>query len=245
VAMSDPISEFAKQMEEAYAEARQQQYGSDHPFVMTPSRAAAIEALIEGRGPVMAIGEWRNNAELIRDVARLGYLSGHVLDATYGKGRFWKLFQPERFTTNDLHSELAQRGYDFRLFPPLWAEEFDAVVFDPPYKLNGTPSGQMDDDYGVGEKASRQARMNLITDGLIECLRVLKPKGYLLVKCQDMVSGGKVRWQSDEITSTVTLFGHEKVDAFHLLSYRPQPAGTTQQHARRNYSTLLVFRKAP
>ncbi len=231
----NPIAAFARQIEEEYA------------------RQCGISDLCRGPspvkpepGPVMSIGEWRNNAELIADVARLGYLDGLVLDATYGKGRFWKKWNPlmggGNFVSNDLYTE-AMYHFDFRGLP--WGDNlFDSVVLDPPYKLNGTPSGQMDDDYGVGEKASRQARMNLITDGLIECLRVLKPKGYLLVKCQDMVSGGKVRWQTDEITSTVTLFGHEKVDSFHLRSYRPQPAGTTQKHARRNFSTLLVFRKA-
>ena len=32
---------------------------------------------------------WRNNSELIADVARLGYIEGTVLDVTYGLGNFW------------------------------------------------------------------------------------------------------------------------------------------------------------
>lgn len=39
----------------------------------------------------MAIGGWANNAELIADCARLGYLRSDwlTLDPTYGNGRFW------------------------------------------------------------------------------------------------------------------------------------------------------------
>jgi hypothetical protein len=73
---------------------------------------------------------------------------------------------------------------------------------------------------------------------------VLRIGGHLLVKCQDQVNGGKKRWQTIEFANHgQTVLGMPLVDQFHLQSYRPQPNGTTQQHSRGNYSTLLVFRK--
>ena len=39
---------------------------------------------------VFTATRWATNAEMIEDVARLGYLDGSVLDVTYGLGTFWK-----------------------------------------------------------------------------------------------------------------------------------------------------------
>src|SRR5688572_7157801 len=99
---------------------------------------------------VVATARWATNADLIADVARLGYLDGVVLDATHGEGNFWTVWQPEILVTNDVNPEKgAQHQYDFRKLG--WGEcEFDAVVFDPPYKLSGTPSlGEFDYRYGI------------------------------------------------------------------------------------------------
>jgi hypothetical protein len=76
------------------------------------------------------------------------------------------------------------------------------------------------------------------------CTRVLAPKGYLLVKCQNQVCSGKVRWQVDAMSAVAEREGLEKVDQLEYLNTpRPQPGDRRQVHARRNHSTLLVFRK--
>jgi len=45
-----------------------------------------------------------------------------------------------------------------------------------------------------------------------EAYRVLAKKGILMVKCQDQVEGGRVRWQTDLITEAVAKAGGRKVD---------------------------------
>lgn len=60
-----------------------------------PGRTALMTA-------VLSIGERTTNAELMADCAALGYLDGHVLDATYGLGNFWTTFAPAQFTACDL-----------------------------------------------------------------------------------------------------------------------------------------------
>lgn len=193
---------------------------------------------------VLAAGTWRNNAELIRDgVVPLGYLrdEDRVLDPTYGLGRFWALWQPATLVACDLDRAKSPlgRSVDFTAMP--WADGwFDAVVLDPPYKLNGTGGSHASDaGYGVADSISWQDRHALICEGISECARV--SRRHLLVKCQDQVCSGRVRWQTRIFADHAETQGCRLVDRFDLASYREQPPGRRQVHARRNYSTLLVF----
>lgn len=192
---------------------------------------------------VLAIGGWKNNAELIADVARLGYLDGSVLDLTYGLGNFWTVWRPEQLTTNDLNPERdVEHSVDFR--DTGWtAGRFDAVVFDPPYRLNGTPDQDYDDSYGISTPTRWQDRMAMILDGVKEACRI--SRRYVLVKCQAQVVSGKVVWQDIEMAKVAEECGARLRDRFDLVTpMRPQPAGRRQVHARRNHSTLLVFEVA-
>lgn len=196
---------------------------------------------------VLAYNDWPTNAHLIEDVARLGYITGDVLDPTFGLGRFWKRWHPDdhghKLHASDLNPMKSPgKPADFTKLPHD-DETFDTVVLDPPYKLNGTPACDSDDAYGVNIPTRWQDRMTLLYEGTRECARVLKSGGHLLVKCQDQVCSGKVRWQTHEVARVTENAGHELVDCFHMLGGRPQPAGRRQVHARRNASTLLVFRK--
>jgi len=190
---------------------------------------------------VLAATRWPTNGHLIADVARLGYLDGSVLDVTYGLGTFWREWQPTNLVGTDLDPAKSPRGCsaDVR-FLPFVAGSFDAVVFDPPYKLNGTPTATLDGRYGVDVPATWQERHELIRSGITECLRVTRR--YLLVKCMDQVCSGAKRWQTMEFTRHAEDHGARLVDRFDLLvTPRPQPAGRRQVHAQGNYSTLLVF----
>lgn len=196
--------------------------------------------------PVMGIHPWPTNSALIADCARLGYLRSEwkTLDCTWGYGMFWKDWQPTELVGVDIDPDKARDlTADFTALP-FPDRSFDSVVFDPPYKLNGTPDreDQMDERYGVHEVTNWKARMTLIRDGLKECERVLRD-GYLLLKCQDQVTCGKVRWQTIEFTNYAATLGLGLVDRFDFLSYRPQPMGRRQVTARRNASTLLVLKR--
>lgn len=195
---------------------------------------------------VMAIDSWATNADLIGDCARLGYLrrEWRTLDPTYGLGTFWTKWQPDVLVGTDIDPKKnpwSKEPVDFTMLP-FDDRRFDAVVFDPPYKLNGTPAAELDERYGIHEPARWQDRMALCRAGLTECARVLGD-GYLLVKCQDQVCAGKVRWQTLDFAAHAERLGLGLVDRFEFLSHRPQPAGRRQVHARRNSSQLLVFKR--
>jgi hypothetical protein len=193
---------------------------------------------------VRAIGDRTTNAELIADCNRLGYLAGPVLDVTYGRGAFWSAYRPRDLTTNDLDPTLgAQHHHDFRHLP--WADRcFATVVYDPPYKLSGTSkrrgASALNARYGIGDDyLPVNERHALIVGGLIEVCRVAR--SFVLAKCADQVASGRVHWQTDMLTAAAVRAGWRKVDALFVVSYREQPTGTAQVHARRDYSTLLVF----
>lgn len=191
---------------------------------------------------IPAVHNWPTNADLIADVAQL-YLGGVavMLDATYGRGGWWQKWEPPTLFTNDISDESgAEFHYDFRNLP--WEDEqFDAVAYDPPYKYNGRAVlGDFDSRYGIEEYTDWKDRRALILNGFEECLRV--SRGPVLVKCQDQVVSGKVRWQSFDLMKVAESLGAELVDRFDMLGGgRPQPEGRRQVHARDRGSSLLVF----
>lgn len=206
---------------------------------------------------VYAATEWPNNGAMIADVARI-YLRREwpTIDVTYGKGVFWKLFRPDVLVCHDLASD----GVDFRDLPH-GDGEFMVSALDPSYKLHGTATAKLvefDERYGLGRYMSVADRHRMICDGIVETGRVTAPKGFLLVKCQDQVCGGRVHWQTRIFAEQAEKCGFVLVDRFEMLRKgRPQPKrklkpakdGTPriqkrpQQHALHNISTLLVLQK--
>jgi hypothetical protein len=196
---------------------------------------------------IMAIGDRRNNAELVVDLHALGYLDDDTLDATYGLGRFWTLWRPAKLAAVDIDPSRTTIVADFRELP-FNDGTFRSVVLDPPYKLNGTSTGKgvaaSDVDYGVGGSYSSVAdKHQMIFDGITECIRVLQRGGHLIVKCQDQVVSGAVHWQTRLFADHAEFHGCRLVDMLHVQGYRKQPPGRRQLHARRDYSTALVFAK--
>jgi hypothetical protein len=192
--------------------------------------------------------EARDNAQLMLDCETLGYLdkSWLVLDCTYGLGAFWRdLWLPKliRHGIGPHEDGHYDDGVSFTQLPEA-DDTFDATVFDPPYKLNGMSTGRgpsaADARFGVTSYMPVEERHALMRNGLVECIRVTKPGGYILAKCQDQVASGRVHWQ----TSMLAAMAKETtlVDMLFVPGHRKQP-DRGQQHARRNYSTLLVFRK--
>lgn len=194
---------------------------------------------------IQAFYPWSTNAELIADIATgLGYITewDRVLDCTYGLGKFWDLYRPKMLVKSDINPRFDDVDkQDFTQLP--YADgTFDVVVFDPPYKLNGTDQGE-GARYGVETPQSLSARLHLIRDGLCECIRVTKLGGMIMVKCQDQVANGAVQWQRFEVHGWAKAKGARLTDMFDMLGGREQPDGTSQMHARRNASTLMVFTK--
>lgn len=134
---------------------------------------------------ILRMARRRTNAELIADAARLGYVRGRLLDATYGKGVWWRLLDGpvlDRAVGMDvvplkvINLPRGVRG-DFRR-PPFRRESFDTIFHDADYKMNGTPTtpasrwvkraadGTVDERYGVDVRKTWQARIGDMLDGI-------------------------------------------------------------------------------
>lgn len=203
--------------------------------------------------PVMAAHAWPSNAELIAACHQLNYLkdADRTLDPTFGRGKWWTSWRPKTLVTHDA----AIDGTDFRDLSDLYDDgEFDAIAYDPPYVPRGgqTASVKMqdfNDRYGRVLNSTPKSIQQLIDDGLTEMVRLVKPKGIILVKCQSYVWAGKL-WPGVHYTLSHSLSqGCRLKDQLeHVTTPRPQPTRTradgkpsVQQHARRNLSTLLVL----
>lgn len=197
---------------------------------------------------VLAAHRWRTNGDLIADVAKLGYLAGHVLDPTYGRGLWWTKYTPDRLSASDINGDgYVIYAHDFTALPHE-RETFDAVTFDPPYVAMGgrRTTGLPDffERFGLTDApATPRLLQDFINAGIDECVRVLKPGGYLLVKCKDYISSGRY-WPGTFHVMNRAMAWTVLVDRFEMIgSPSVRPGSSKQFHARRNHSTLLVFRK--
>lgn len=199
---------------------------------------------------VLAIDTYTNNGYLIEAADTLGYIGERVLDLSYGRGLFWSRIRPVGLTTNDLsraigiYTQYHRDATDWDSVA-LWRSWWDTVVWDPPYRLNGTPDQEgFDERYGIAEPTTVAERMHVILSGSANAVRCTKPGGYTLVKCQNQVVSGRKVDQVRQVKEACEEAGSEWIDDLHYLTpVRPQPPGRRQVHARSNYSTLVVMRR--
>ncbi len=200
---------------------------------------------------VMAAAEWRTNAELIADVARLGYINGHVLDLTFGGGGWWKTYKPASLFTNDLSRETeAEYHYDFRHTP--WCiGEFGTVAYDPPYVAEGGRKTSTIDLERYGQldcPKDPKALQLLINQGLMEAARLTETGGHILCKVKNYISNG-AHWPGQfktlQYAEALEAIGLrlELVEQFVMVTGTGPQSQKNQIHARNNYSVLLVFRR--
>jgi len=192
------------------------------------------------------------NDEVFPQVLRLYVAAGStVADVTYGRGVFWRGLPADEYVVRA--SDL-KTGVDCRELP-YPNESIDCVVFDPPYMH--TPGGtahhghQNFENYYQNNNASHQEKkyheavLDLYFTGACEALRVLRPAGVYIVKCQDEVCANKQRLTHVEIINELCRMGFIVEDLF-VLVRRNKPGVSrilVQRHARKNHSYFLVFRK--
>jgi hypothetical protein len=187
------------------------------------------------------LGSWRINADLIADVAKLGYLEGSVVDLTYGRGGFWRTYTPSSLWMCDIDPERSPIGFSVDCRHTSFGDgQFNVAVLDLPYRMGGrSDRGDFDDRYGTNVYEPWQGIYRKIFDGMKECARIAKDR--MLVKCMDAVVSGEVHWQTRDFTDYAETLGFYLEDRFDMLVHcRPQP---TQKRTRSNYSTLLVLRR--
>lgn len=196
-----------------------------------------------------------SNAELIAHHVRPLWFPDEpsTLDPTYGKGGWWKVWRPERLVAHDKYQGPACDGVDYHALPEADGT-FDLVAFDPPYcppggRKTSTVKG-MHAAYGMDRMpANPTETAEDIAAGMKECVRVLAPRGILLVKCMDYITSGRFQQGLLGVLLTARDLGIDHVDQFvHAGTPGPQPtvnldgSPRRQVHARNVHSYLCVFR---
>jgi tRNA G10 N-methylase Trm11 len=173
------------------------------------------------------------------------YLRGKVADVTYATGAFWRKAK-RQFTL--LRSDLSS-GVDLRRLPYA-AASLDGLICDPPFFRHSLTAylhaPQMERSYGLSTAPkSHSGILELYFGAGKEALRVLRHGGYLVLKCQDEVAGGRQRFTHIELLLLIEKLGFRAVDLFVLVQKRVLPIsrGNQQRFARKNHSYILVFRK--
>lgn len=186
-----------------------------------------------------------SNAALLEAVAPL-YLTGSVLDVTYGDGKWWDRFKPGLFTAHDLYK---LDGVDFRALPEGDAS-VDTVCFDPPYVESGgrSKSSRKDflDSYGISNEYVPFGNIGkLMVDGLTDVCRVARE--FVLVKCMEFVAGAKFHDMPVTVTNRAAELGWRKHDVIVHNSGGGIGGGYRTYEvlrASRAHSYLLVFTPA-
>lgn len=201
------------------------------------------------------------NAEVFPQILDLHVPDGaKIADVTYGSGVFWRNVDLTRYEL--LATDLAD-GVDCRALP-YEAESLDALVLDPPYmegllrnnvahKAGGGSHAAFREYYSNGDETNHTgpkwhaAVSDLYYKAGDEAVRVLKPKGVMIVKCQDEVSANRQWLTHVEIINYYERLGFYCKDLFVIVRQNKAVVARLlkQVHARKNHSYFLVFIKMP
>lgn len=185
--------------------------------------------------PVLAAHRWPTNGALIADVARLGYLDGHVLDATHGLGRWWTDWTPERLTRMDSVAAKAGDVCANFLALPFRPGAFDAAAYDPPYVCVGgrktSTIPEFLNAYGIDTTPTTPAGLrDLIAGGLAELRNAVRPGGLVVTKAMDYVWSGHLYPGAHYALTDALDLGYKLVDRLeHIGDPGPQPTNRTRK----------------
>lgn len=201
------------------------------------------------------------NAEVFPQILKLHVPDGaRIADVTYGSGVFWRNVDLSRYEL--LATDIAD-GVDCRALP-YEAESLDALVLDPPYmegllrnnvahKAGGGSHASFREYYSNGNETNTDgpkwhaAVSDLYYKAGDEAARVLKPKGVMIVKCQDEVSANRQWLTHIEIVNYYEKLGFYCKDLFVIVRTNKAVVARLlkQVHGRKNHSYFLIFVKMP
>ena len=197
----------------------------------------------------------RNNKDLIKTVShdqdqilewirQLYCPGGFDLDATYGKGFFWKNLEGPKFQMDltPFYPGVVQAKFEQL---PFKTGAFNSIIFDPPFfAFNRKTITSWKVRY-----RSRYRNMDELWESyqsaFSEFSRVLGRSGILVVKCQDSVHGRK----QFPVLAHLVVFAERLrmfvMDIFILTTSHVPIAWNhhRQNHARKFHSYFIVFKK--
>ncbi len=173
------------------------------------------------------------------------------LDATYGKGMFYKNIQPPKYKF-DINPQLKDvKKCDSRNLP-IDDNSLKCIMFDPPFLATTGKSLTSNKNNNIinkrfGVYPSENELHKFYVDSLKEAYRILQENGILIFKCQDKISSGKQYLSHVFIINQAIKIGFYPKDIFILLAKNRLVAKwqtKNQKHARKYHSYFIVFEKS-
>jgi hypothetical protein len=195
-----------------------------------------------------------SNFEAIKNIMELYEIEQFDLDCTYSKGNFWKdLPSPKHksdlYPVNETVLEASSEDLPFE------DNSMKSIMYDPPFVIVGSGMGHRNNKEGSSIIAKRfegygtyeELKLNYYNT-LKELYRILDKGGFLVMKCQDTVSGGKNYFSHVMVMNMAYKLGFYPRDMFILTSNVRVNAfngtkWTKQHHARKYHSYFWVFEK--
>jgi hypothetical protein len=192
---------------------------------------------------------YSDQSDILRGIIALHCPEGFELDATYGNGQFYREIPHPRLRFDiDPQGEGVIAASSDAL--PISRESVSSFVFDPPFLTYVRAGREGNGKMVMAKRFAGYWRYDELEDHyrktLIEAWRVLKPKGVLVFKCQDIVHNHRLHCTHANVIQWAAVLSFRLLDLFVLpASHRmpsPNRAGT-QKHARIFHSYFLVFQK--
>jgi len=169
-------------------------------------------------------------------------------DLTYGNGSFWKKMEEPLFCCDiqPLKDHVEKQDSGALTFDD---NSFNSLIFDPPF-MTYVKQGRSHKDGKVAMTARfggywrYDELIEHYTKTIEEAYRVLKKKGVLVVKCQDIIHNHKIHCTHQKTINIAEENGFRLLDLFVLpaKSRMPSPQKGKQRHARVFHSYFLVFK---
>lgn len=166
------------------------------------------------------------------------------LDPTYSKGNFYKKFKYPPKYKYDLNPQIpgVKQGDSRKL--PFKKDSLHSISFDPPFVVAPSPKpGIIRDRFGCYKNVPEL--WEFYRDSLREFYRIIRTGGFLIFKCQDIVSGGVNHFSHCVVYNYALEEGFIGKDLFILIAKNRliSPNMLNQKHARKYHSYFWVFKK--
>lgn len=199
--------------------------------------------------PVKSV--YNSNFEAIKNIMELYNIERFDLDCTYSKGAFWKdlpspVNKSDIYPSNDTVVEASSENL------PFGDGSMKSIMYDPPFVIAGSSyKNNKEGSSIIAKRFEGYANYRELTENyfntLKELYRVCEKGGFVVMKCQDTVSGGKNHFTHCLIMNMAMQIGFYPRDMFVLTSnVRINSFGTKwtkQEHARKYHSYFWVFEK--
>lgn len=186
--------------------------------------------------------------EILNAIMHLHCQDGFECDMTYGNGCFWKKLQRPRlcYDITPLHEGVIKACSTML---PLAPGSLANCVFDPPfltYVRNGREhNGKVAMTSRFGGYYRYDELEDHYRDTISEAYRVLKPRGKMVFKCQDIIHNHKMHCTHVNVIQMAEIEGFRLADLFVLAAKHrmPSPQKGQQRHARIFHSYFLVLER--